>query len=173
MVAVRAPVASVRVVAWAWSETRRLGEALRYQGMDAIDGIRPSPPVPSSHRPAVTAVLRRAGATCLVGSAVLQRWDADRDRVRLLVVGVAREAEGGIAAHAWLDGDLDGDGDDFVELHRRLPGRALTGWRRWHRPGSAARAISSKRAFLKKRRGRRWPGCRIRRRRARSFASAA
>lgn len=113
------PVVSLRVAAWAWAARQRLERALPANGIGAIDGV-PSPPVLApEHRGTVSLVLRLTGATCLVRSAVLQRWDAAHDRRRPLVIGVARDAAGAIAAHAWLEGEPSTDG--FVELHRRPP----------------------------------------------------
>jgi hypothetical protein len=115
------PIAGAHVAAWTWTQARRLPEALSRRGIDAIATIEPSPPAAAVHRSTVSAVLRLAGTTCLVRSAVLQRWDADHGRPRPLVVGVAREHEGGFEAHAWLEGESEGDGDGlgFVEVHRR------------------------------------------------------
>ncbi len=45
-------------------------------------------------------MLRLLGATCLVRSAVLQRWDTDHGHPRPLVIGVAHRGEN-FAAHAW------------------------------------------------------------------------
>lgn len=81
--------------------------------------VRSTPAAVARHRPIVVAVLRLSGATCLVRSALLQRWDLDHGRPRPLVVGVARDPQGGYAAHAWLDGEPDGA--LFTELHRRGP----------------------------------------------------
>lgn len=118
--AVSSPLASARVALWTWSEARRLPGPLARDGIQAIGLIEPPPPAAGRHRSTVCAVLRLAGATCLVRSAVLQRWDADHAGGRPLVVGVARDPEGGIVAHAWLDGEADGT--EFIELHRRAPG---------------------------------------------------
>lgn len=118
--AVASPLASARVAAWTWSEARRLPEPLARDGIRAIGLIQPPPPAADRQRRTVCTVLRLAGATCLVRSAVLQRWDADHAAGRPLVVGVARDREGGIVAHAWLDGEADGT--EFIELHRRDPG---------------------------------------------------
>ena len=109
-------MASGRVAAWTWREGRRLADSLRCDGMSALDAIPRSPDVPAAHRPTVSAVLGLAGATCLVRSAVLQRWDADHDRPTTIHLGVTRGTDG-YSAHAWLDGEPDGDG--FVELLRR------------------------------------------------------
>ena len=119
MVAASSPLASARVASWTWSEARRLDGSLRHQGIGAVDTITPPPVAAARHRATVAAVLRLAGASCLVRSAVLQRWDAEQGHTRPLVVGVARDADGMIAAHAWLDGESGGAG--YVELHRRRP----------------------------------------------------
>ncbi len=119
MLAAAYPLVSLRVARWAWSAGRRLERSLRTHGIEAIDGVESPPSVGARHRSVVSAVLRLTGATCLVRSAVLQRWDAAHDRPRPLVVGVARQPGGGIAAHAWLDGEPSANG--FVELHRRPP----------------------------------------------------
>ena len=117
--AASAPLATARVVAWTWSEARRLPDSLRHHGMAALDTVRRAPPVAAGHRSTVTVVLRLAGANCLERSAVLQRWETDHDVGRPLVVGVARDSEGEIAAHAWLEGEREGDG--YLPLHRRPP----------------------------------------------------
>lgn len=121
--AASAPLATARVAAWTWSEARRLPGSLRHQGMAAVDTIRPAPPVAAVHRSTVTVILRLSGANCLERSAILQRWETDHDGGRPLVVGVARDSEGEIAAHAWLEGD--GDGDGYLPLHRRPASVAL------------------------------------------------
>ena len=117
--AASAPLATARVVAWTWAEARRLPELLRHRGMAAVDTIRRAPAVPAGHRSTVTAVLRLAGANCLERSAILQRWETDHDGGRPLLVGVTRDSEGEIAAHAWLEGEQDGD--SYLPLHRRPP----------------------------------------------------
>ncbi len=117
--AASAPLATVRVAAWTWSEARRLPESLRRQGMAAVDTIRRPPPVPPRHRSTVAVILRLAGANCLERSAILQRWETDHDGGRPLLVGVARDSQGELAAHAWLEGEEQGDG--YLPLHRRPP----------------------------------------------------
>jgi hypothetical protein len=113
------PVTSGRVAHWAWSAQRRLGHTLRTHGITAVDHLPPPPTAGAPHRTTVSAVLKLTGATCLVQAGVLQRWDSAHAQPRPLVVGVTREPDGSIAAHAWLDGDESGE--DFVELHRRSP----------------------------------------------------
>lgn len=112
------PVDTLRAAAWTWRSARRLAGRLNREGMTALAGMNPAPPLGQHHRAVVGAVLRLLGVTCLVRSAVLQRWDADHDRPRPLVIGVAREGDG-FAAHAWLEGERSGAG--FTELHRRPP----------------------------------------------------
>lgn len=117
--AAASPVATARAIAWAWSAAHRVKGDLRHHGLDGIARIERSPAGDARHRTTVSAVLRLTGATCLVRSAVLQRWDADHHRPRHLVVGVSRRDGREIVAHAWLEGD--GGGRGFVALHRRPP----------------------------------------------------
>lgn len=94
----------------------RLGRDLKGDGLDALDRIPCAPMVTDEHRAIVSAVLRLMGATCLVRSAVLQRWDADHGHPRSLLIGVTRRDQI-FAAHAWLEGERAPG--YFVELHRR------------------------------------------------------
>ena len=75
--------------------------------------------VAATQRRTVSAVLRLAGSSCLVRSAVLQRWDAAHGQLRSLMVGVTRTPDGAVVAHAWLEGDPRTEG--YVELHRHPP----------------------------------------------------
>jgi hypothetical protein len=50
---------------------------------------------------------------------VLQRWHAARGRPREIVIGVRGPTEE-FSAHAWLEGEPDGEARDFQEL-LRLP----------------------------------------------------
>jgi len=120
-VAAKSPIASVRVGAWAWHQSRRLRTSLHVDGIEAIDAIAPSPAVSSRHRSTVAGVVTVTGATCLVRSALLQRWDADHGVARPLVVGVARDAASKVSAHAWLEGEPHAE---FEELLRRPPPQA-------------------------------------------------
>ena len=110
------PRDSASVVRWTWTTARDLRRTLRADGVHALDSVASAPTVSRDHRPTVTVVLRVAGASCLVRSAVLQRWDADHGRPRELVIGVARDDET-VTAHAWLAGERPPS--SFVELHRR------------------------------------------------------
>jgi len=113
---VSSPRDSATVVHWTWSAARDLRRSLRSDGIQALGSVTPAPTVSRDHRPTVSVVLRAAGASCLVRSAVLQRWDADHGRPRELVIGVAREDED-VTAHAWLAGERHSGA--YVELHRR------------------------------------------------------
>lgn len=113
------PVACVRVARWTTSTTRRLRRHLDGDGLEATARLSGAPAASPGHRRVVVGVLRLAQATCLVRSAVLQRWDADHGRPRALVIGVTSSAGGRFAAHAWLDGDQTAG--RYVELHRRPP----------------------------------------------------
>jgi len=112
------PLATVRVAAWTLRNARRMVPGLHHDGIGAVAALVPAPAVAADHRSVVAGVLRLTGATCLVRSAVLQRWDADHERPRPLVIGVSRDGDG-FAAHAWLEGERSGAG--FIELHRRPP----------------------------------------------------
>ena len=76
----------------------------------------PAPPAlpPMSER-GVHAVLRRLPNTCLERSLVLQRWLGARSKPADVIIGVAR-TNGTYHAHAWLEGEPDGD--SFHELIR-------------------------------------------------------
>jgi hypothetical protein len=67
----------------------------------------------------VDAILRRTDPTCLVRSAVLQRWFADQGDFRELVIGVTAPKQG-FRAHAWLEPPGDATASEYVEV-MRLP----------------------------------------------------
>ena len=80
----------------------------------------PAPPaVPFSAERGVHALLRRRSATCLERALVLQRWHAAFGQPREIVIGVRGPAQT-FAAHAWLEGEPDGETGVFEEL-LRLP----------------------------------------------------
>lgn len=116
--AAASPVDTLRAAAWTWRSARRLAGRLDREGLAALEAMDPAPSLGQGDRAVVGAVLHRLGATCLVSSAVLQRWDADHHRPRPLVIGVTREGDA-FTAHAWLEGERSGAG--FTELHRRPP----------------------------------------------------
>jgi hypothetical protein len=87
--------------------------------LDYATALQP-PTLPPRARRGVLAVLRRQQSTCLERALVLQRWDSahghDRD-VIIAVKGPSVDFE----AHAWLDGEPDGDVASFAELMRLAP----------------------------------------------------
>jgi hypothetical protein len=68
-------------------------------------------------RRGVKAVLWLGRASCLEGALVRQRFEAGRGVARDVVIGVGRPAER-FGAHAWLDGERDGERFGFRELTR-------------------------------------------------------
>jgi hypothetical protein len=107
--------ANWRAALWAVRALRHTRRELRARGVHFLPPP-PAPPLPEGARRGVTAVLDRAGATCLERAAVVQAWETNRGLDRDVVVGVARDGEG-FHAHAWLDGDEPGR-PDFTELLR-------------------------------------------------------
>lgn len=119
---VTGPVSTCRVATWTVESVRLLRAELIDNGLEAISRLTEPPAARERHRTIVVATLWGLRATCLVRSAVLQRWDAEHGVARSLHIGV-RRSDGGVEAHAWLDGErVD---TDFSELHRRpAPNRA-------------------------------------------------
>jgi hypothetical protein len=72
----------------------------------------------------VAAVLRRRQHTCLERALLLQTWYASQGQRRDVVIGVTSPADS-FAAHAWLDGDPDGDGDFEEVLRLSAPEQTL------------------------------------------------
>jgi hypothetical protein len=68
----------------------------------------------------VLAILRRRRSTCLERALVLQRWEEAHGRPRDIIVAV-KGSTVDFAAHAWLDGEPDGDVAPFAELLRLPP----------------------------------------------------
>jgi Transglutaminase-like superfamily len=101
---------------WAARATRAARRHLRASGLETQARLPSVPPLPSDAARGVHAVLRRADASCLVRSIVLQAWYAARGERRDLVIGVAGAGDG-FRAHAWLDGDPGAD--ELTELLRR------------------------------------------------------
>ena len=81
----------------------------------------PEPPrLPRSAQRGVLGVLRRQRSTCLERALVLQRWHASQGNPRDVVVAVKGPTMD-FAAHAWLDGEPDGEAGVFSELLRLPP----------------------------------------------------
>lgn len=71
-------------------------------------------------RRGVKAVLLLRRASCLEGALVRQRFLAARGDQRDVVIGVGRPDDA-FGAHAWLDGERDGERMGFHELARVPP----------------------------------------------------
>jgi hypothetical protein len=110
---------TLRAAWWTHRALRRVRVELRAKGLKYAAAPEP-PPLPRHARRGVLAVLRRAPSTCLERALVLQRWHQAQGSVRDVVIAV-KSANVDFAAHAWLDGDPDGDVGDFSELLRLPP----------------------------------------------------
>jgi Transglutaminase-like superfamily len=82
--------------------------------------VPPPPKLPASARRGVEAVLRLRAHTCLEGAMVRQRWLANHDVQRDVVIGVTAGKEE-FLAHAWVDGEADAATGCFRELTRLSP----------------------------------------------------
>lgn len=112
-------VSTLRAAWWARAALRRVRSDLRANGLAYAPA--PAPPrLPEAARRGVLAVLRREPSTCLERALVLQRWHAAHGDARDVIVAV-RGPSVDFSAHAWLDGEPDGQVDRFNELMRLPP----------------------------------------------------
>jgi hypothetical protein len=95
---------------------RRTRRSLRHDRLTDIQVVSP-PRLPRSAGRGVRAVLRRTDPTCLERALVLQAWDAAQGERRDVVIGV-NGTGAAFAAHAWLDGEPDGERGPYRELLR-------------------------------------------------------
>lgn len=109
-------VPTLRAALWAVRALRRTRRALKRGPVTEIRLGRP-PTLPASAWRGVRAVLRRSDPTCLERALVLQSWAVAQGEPRDVVIGVNGTGEQ-FAAHAWLDGDADGEGGPYQELMR-------------------------------------------------------
>jgi Transglutaminase-like superfamily len=107
---------TVRAALWALLALRRTRRALKQDRVTDIEVRRP-PALPASAGRGVRAILRRSDPTCLERALVLQAWGLAQGEFRDVVIGVDA-ADGAFAAHAWLEGEPDGDRGPFRELMR-------------------------------------------------------
>jgi Transglutaminase-like superfamily len=112
-------VRTLRAAWWTHRALHRVRGELRTRGLDYSATPRP-PRLPRNAQRGVFAVLRRERSTCLERALVLQRWHQSHDDPRDVVVAVKGPSMD-FAAHAWLDGDADGDAGAFSELLRLPP----------------------------------------------------
>jgi transglutaminase superfamily protein len=112
-------VRTLRAAWWTHRALHRVRGELRTKGLDY--SAAPGPPrLPRAAQRGVFAVLRRERSTCLERALVLQRWHQSQGDPRDVVVAVKGPSMA-FAAHAWLDGDADGDAGAFSELLRLPP----------------------------------------------------
>jgi len=100
---------------------RALREARAKLATGELKGITIAPPrdVPASGVRGVRAVLRLRRHSCLEGALIRQSWAASHGDRRDVVIGVRRPSEG-FGAHAWLEGERDGEISGMREI-TRLP----------------------------------------------------
>ena len=107
----------LRAASWAVGAARQARRVLSEGGLDDLV-LAPPPPLPARAGRGVSLAVRVVARNCLVRAAVRQAWYAAHGRPIDLVIGVTAPAEG-FKAHAWLDGDPDGEAAGFRELTRR------------------------------------------------------
>lgn len=116
----RLDIPTLRAAWWAQRALVQARRELRREGIESV-AVAPPPSLPAEARRGVLALLRRRECTCLERSLVLQRWHASQGDLREVVIGVAGPTES-FRAHAWLEGEPNGDLGRFQEL-MRLPAR--------------------------------------------------
>jgi hypothetical protein len=112
-------VPSLRAAWWTNRALRRVHADLRANGLK-YSPAPPPPQLPEHARRGVLAVLRRRPSTCLERALVLQRWHEAQGSVRDVIIAV-RGASVDFAAHAWLDGEPDGETHTYSEVLRLPP----------------------------------------------------
>jgi Transglutaminase-like superfamily len=113
-------VSALRAAWWALRALRHARQALPNRPVTDVR-IDSPPSLPPAAARGVRAVLRRRHATCLERSLVLQAWEAAHDAPRAVVIGVSGSSRE-LAAHAWLEGEVDGETSAYQELFR-VPAR--------------------------------------------------
>lgn len=111
--------ASIRAAWWTHRALRLVQDDLKSNGLDFEPPPAP-PKLPPRARRGVLAVLRRQESTCLGRALVLQRWDSAHGQDRDVIIAVKGPSVD-FEAHAWLDGEPDGDVASFAELMRLAP----------------------------------------------------
>ena len=112
--------AALRAAWWAHQALNRTRRELRTGPVTSV--TVPAPPrLPARAGRGVKAVLRRTDPTCLERALVLQAWEQAHGAGRDVIIGVHGSGDE-LAAHAWLDGDRNGDLGVYEEL-MRVPAR--------------------------------------------------
>jgi hypothetical protein len=109
---------TLRAALWAQRALLQARRGLRQGRLEDLELVAP-PSLPAAAERGVHALLRRRPVTCLERALVLQRWHVAQGAPREVVIGVRGPTEA-FSAHAWLDGDPDGESGAFQEL-LRLP----------------------------------------------------
>ena len=110
---------TLRAAWWTQRALRRVHTDLEANGLKYSPAPAP-PPLPGHARRGVLAVLRRRRSTCLERALVLQRWHQAQGSLRDVIVAV-RGPQVDFAAHAWVDGEPDGEIDAYSEVMRLPP----------------------------------------------------
>jgi hypothetical protein len=110
---------SLRAALWAVVALRKTRRALkRGRVTDVVVDAPPELPLRAGR--GVKAVLRRSDPTCLERALVLQAWETAQGGARDVVIGV-RGSGDSMAAHAWLEGERNGNLGGYEELMRVPP----------------------------------------------------
>jgi Transglutaminase-like superfamily len=112
-------VRTLRAAWWTHRALHRVRDELRTKGLKYSAAPRP-PRLSRNAQRGVFAVLRRERSTCLERALVLQCWHQSQGDPRDVVVAVKGPTMD-FAAHAWLDGEPDGEAGAFSELLRLPP----------------------------------------------------
>jgi hypothetical protein len=107
---------TLRAALWTLRALRVARLQLRRGAIKNVEIPRP-PDLPETAIRGVQAVLRRRPNSCLERSLILQRWLGKFGSAPDVVVGVSGPSPA-FRAHAWLDGEPDGEDDSFQELLR-------------------------------------------------------
>jgi len=116
----RIDLPTLRAAWWARRALHRARRGLRSERVTEV-AVGPPPALPGSAERGVWAVFRRTDSTCLERALVLQAWESAHGAPRDVVIGVQGSGRE-LAAHAWLDGDPDGELGAYHEL-LRVPAR--------------------------------------------------
>lgn len=107
----------LRVITWTLAARVRARHLVQATGLSSLT-IPAAPRLGLEHIGKVERVLALSRATCLVRSAVVQRWLADNGERVDLVVGVKPPSQG-FRAHAWLDRESERHNTaEFTEITR-------------------------------------------------------
>ncbi|SCL56437.1 Transglutaminase-like superfamily protein [Micromonospora yangpuensis] len=113
----RGGMPAVRTALWAVRSVRLVRRQLVRRTMAEVHLPAP-PPGAAGQRTVLLGALRRSEANCLERSLVLQRWYGGQRIARTVVIGVTAPSTG-FHAHAWLDGEPDGEAAAMTEILRR------------------------------------------------------